>query len=162
MKKILLALLTSLACCLCMAGCGGDGGDTEPAADAGEKTEKVQATTIVGDWECVDMTLSDSGQEMNKEDLEELYSVDISEMAAMTAAEDGTGEFTFMDISGPITWTESDGGYDIIQDGQDEDAAPMHGELKDGALVITMESSYTSDGAEMKSSIVITFESKGE
>ena len=162
MKKIILGLLTTLICCLCMAGCGGgDGGDTEPAADTGEQKEKIEATSIVGEWECVDMTMTENDLEMNKEDLEELFGKEISKMAALKAYEDGTGELSFMEISGPMTWTESEGVYTITMADSDEDASALNAELRDGNLVMTSEGSYTSDGAEVKSVITITFEYRG-
>ncbi|MGN0701834.1 MAG: hypothetical protein ACI4KL_01495 [Lentihominibacter sp.] len=163
MRKVLFTLLTLLVCCLCMVGCGGgDGGETEPAADTGEKAERIEATSIVGVWECVDMTMEDNGVTMNKEDLEELFSKKISKMAALKASEDGTGELSFMEISGPMTWTESEGVYTITMEDSDEDASALTAELKDGNLVMTSESSYSSDGAEVKSVVTITFECRGE
>lgn len=158
MKKILLSAVTSLVLCFSMAGCGG-GGESDNDQN---KTEKTEVTSIVGVWECVDMTMEDNGQKMNKEELEKLFDKKVGEMAFLNAYEDGTGEFTFLDGTGSMTWTESDGVYTITPESTgDEGADSMSAELKDGSLVVTSEGSYLSDDAELKTVMVLTFEYQG-
>lgn len=158
MRKRVLLVLFALLMCFSLAGCGG--GDS---GNAQNKTEKTEVTSIVGAWKCVDMTMEDSGQKMNKEELEKLFDKKVGEMASLSAYEDGTGEFALLDAAGAMTWTESDGVYTITPEAAgDESTEPMSAELKDASLVVTIESSYSSDDEELKTVTVLTFEYQGK
>lgn len=106
MKKVLLTLFMVVALCLAMTGCGG--GSEEP-----EDTAPV-ATSVAGDWECIDMSMKDGGSEMTKEDLEELFSSEVKDLAHLTAYPDGTGEMMFLEELLPFAWEDADEGYAIV------------------------------------------------
>ncbi|MBR2620337.1 MAG: DUF5050 domain-containing protein [Firmicutes bacterium] len=140
MKKILLMMFLSVVLCLGMAGCGGDGGE-EPEAEA------PVAESVAGDWECSDMTMSEGGTEMAKDDLEELFGAEVKKLAHLTAYPDGTGEMLLLEETLPITWVETDEGYTLTITGDDA-GAPMTATLADNQLSVkskegAMEMSFT-------------------
>lgn len=182
MKRILLAA-ACLVLCFSMAGCGKDGDDSgktqeKPEAveehdeesgssnvkeEPEEKPEAVTATSIVGAWKCVDLTMEDNGQEMGKEELEEFLGVKAEDMVSLKAYDDGTGEFTYLGEASGMTWTEADGGYTIALELPDEEAAAqMSAGLKDGRLVVSSEENYLSDDVEMKTVTTYTLEYQGK
>ena len=140
MKKILLMIFLSVVLCLGMAGCGGDSGEEPEAATP-------VAESVAGDWECIDMTMSEGGTEMAKDDLEELFGAKVKELAHLTAYPDGTGEMLFLEETLPITWVETDEGYTLTITGDDA-GAPMTATLADNQLSVkskegAMEMSFT-------------------
>lgn len=114
MKKLLFMIFLSVVLCLGMAGCGGDGGE-EPEA-AGPVAESV-----AGDWECIDMTMTEGGAEMGKDDLEELFGAEVKDLAHLTASPDGTGEMLLLEETLSLTWAETDEGYTLSLKGGDAD-----------------------------------------
>ena len=140
MKKILLMIFLSVVLCLGMAGCGGGGGE-EPEA------EVPVAESVAGDWECIDMTMSEGGTEMAKEDLEELFGAKVKNLAHLTAYADGTGQMLLLEETLPVTWVETDKEYTLTITGDDA-GAPMTATLEDNQLSVkskenNMEMSFT-------------------
>ena len=58
MKKLLPALVLSFVLCFSMAGCNG-GNDNEKEAEP-----ELKATSIVGDWECTDLSMKEGDTTM--------------------------------------------------------------------------------------------------
>jgi len=130
MKKILLMIFLSVVLCLGMAGCGGSG--EEPEA------EVPVAESVAGDWECIDMTMTEGDAEMAKADLEELFGAKVKDLAHLTAYADGTGEMLLMEETMIITWTEEDNKYTLKVKGDDA-GTPMVAELADNQLSMQMD-----------------------
>ena len=126
MKKILLMMFLSIVLCLGMAGCGGDGGEAPEA-------EGPVAESVAGDWECIDMTMTEGDAEMTKDDLEELFGAQVKDLAHLTAYADGTGKMLFMEETMILTWTEEDNKYTLKVKGDDA-GTPMVAELADNQL----------------------------
>ena len=131
MKKILLMMFLSIVLCLGMAGCGGDGGEAPEA-------EGPVAESVAGDWECIDMTMTEGDAEMTKDDLEELFGAQVKDLAHLTAYADGTGKMLFMEETMILTWTEEDNKYTLKVKGDDA-GTPMVAELADNQLSMQMD-----------------------
>ncbi len=131
MKKILLMMFLSVLLCLGMAGCGGDGGEEQEAA-------APVAESVAGDWECIDMTMTEGDAEMTKVDLEELFGAKVKDLAHLTAYADGTGKMLFMEETMILTWTEEDNKYTLKVKGDDA-GTPMVAELTDNQLSMQMD-----------------------
>lgn len=149
MKKLLPALLLSFVLCFSMAGCGG-GTDNEK-----ESEPELKATSIVGDWECTDLSMKEGDTTMQKDELEGLYGKKVKELAHLKAYDDGTGEFVLLDETSQITWEEADGGYVVRISG--EENQDMNATLEGNSLTVSSEDSYTSDGEEIKTTMSFGF-----
>ena len=114
MKKILLMMFLSVVLCLGMAGCGGGGEAPEAEAPVAE--------SVAGDWECIDMTMTEGDAEMAKDDLEELFGAKVEKLAHLTAYADGTGHMLLLEETMPLTWVEADKGYTLTVAGDDAGA----------------------------------------
>ena len=126
MKKIILMMFLSVVLCLGMAGCGG-GEEPEPAAPV--------ADSVAGDWECVDMTMTEGDAEMTKDDLEDLFGAKVKDLAHLTAYPDGTGEMLLLEETLPVTWVETEEGYTLTVTGDDA-GATMTATLADNQLSV--------------------------
>ncbi len=126
MRKILLMMFLSVVLCLGMAGCGG-GEEPEPAAPV--------ADSVAGDWECVDMTMTEGDAEMTKDDLEDLFGAKVKDLAHLTAYPDGTGEMLLLEETLPVTWVETEEGYTLTVTGDDA-GATMTATLADNQLSV--------------------------
>lgn len=184
MKRRLLVAAVCLVLCFSLAGCGKEGSGSDKTQEksetvkehdkgesdsdkAQEKPEAVIPDSIVGAWECVDLTLKDNGQTMGREDLEELFGMKVKDMASLAGYDDGTCEFMYLGETlgdaASTTWTESDGGYTITLGAPDGEASEvMSAVLKDGKLTVSSESSYLSDDTEIKTVTTFTFAYKGK
>ena len=123
MRKIFLVMLVSIALCFALAGCG----EEETSAGTEPQKETLIAESIVGVWECENISMDG----ITTEELEELYGMEVSEMASLTAYSDGTADFSFVGDDAQVKWKETDGGYSIILDGEE-----MPATLKDNKLEV--------------------------
>lgn len=127
MKKILFMMFLSVVLCLGMAGCGGGGEAPEAEAPVAE--------SVAGDWECIDMTMTEGDAEMAKDDLEELFGAKVEKLAHLTAYADGTGNMLLLEETMPLTWVEADKGYTLTVAGDDA-GAQMTAVLADNQLSV--------------------------
>ncbi len=123
MRKIFLVMLVSITLCFALAGCG----EEETSAGTEPQKEALIAESIVGIWECENISMDG----ITTEEMEELYDMEVSEMAALTAYSDGTADFSFVGDGAQVKWKETDGGYSIILDGEE-----MPATLKDNKLEV--------------------------
>lgn len=136
MKKILLMVFLTVVLCLGMAGCGGGSEEPEDAAPV--------ATSVAGNWECIDMTMAEGKSEVAKEDLEDLFGAKVKDLAHLAAYPDGTGEMLLFDETLPLTWVETEEGYTLTVSG-DAAGEPMTAALADNQLSVK----YKDDDMEL-------------
>jgi len=153
MKKYILTILMIIMACFLITGCGGS------SEEEGDKSSDVgTASSPAGNWSCTAFTMNDNGTEMTTEDFEELYEMEVGEMASLTGYADGTGELTLLGETAAITWEEDGDGY-ILSDGNTDE---MKATLADNQLIVVSESSYDADGQEVKTVMTITFAYQGK
>lgn len=157
MKNKIFALLTAIMMCFAFAGCGGADSDKEAAGP-----EKAAPTSIIGDWECVDVEMTDNGETISKKDLEKMLGMKVKKMMNITAYGDGTAEMTIMGDSGSVTWTEADGTYTIITGSEAEDGSSNTAVLKDSKLILTIKDNYSADDKKTETSTTYTLKYIGK
>lgn len=161
MKKRVGIIIALMAMLFIFAGCGDekDGGDMEKKADS-----------VIGSWVGADITMSDAGEKIisDKAQYKEFMGSTVNKDYKLGLYSDGAGDITFMGETIPVKWNQEGEKYNITSEmGSDSsgEGTPetMSAVLKDGNVVLTMKSSYTStddEGVEkqIENEFIITFE----
>lgn len=156
MKRSLFVVGILLVLCFCFSACS-----EEPAEEPFESTE---ITSIVGDWNCVDLQMEESGTTMTTEDMESLFGAKVGDLAHFTAYADGSGELLFMDEIMPFLWQETASGFDLElvgDDGITPSGERMTATLEESRLILVAEDSYDDGEGAVTTTITYTFEYVG-
>lgn len=157
MKKM-IAVIVTLAMLLAFAGCGGDGDNKT------EDTEKSKVTSIVGNWECDDIEMTDSGEKADEETVRTMFGDDFSSVLEFAAYSDGTADLTLMGDEGAVSWSEKKNKeYKLSDpDSKSGDSNEMTARLEGENLIINIKESYSSDGKEQVMEMKFTMKYAGK
>lgn len=139
MKKVIPFILTILMC-FTLAGCGGN--------DNNKETSSEKPTSIVGNWECDNVEITDSGKKVEKETVKSMVGDDFSDVLQLVAYSDGSADMTLMGDNASVSWSETNNlEYKIsYRDSKDNDSDDISAKLTGDNLIITIKDTYSSDG----------------
>ncbi len=155
MKKMIPLILTVLMC-FTFAGCGGNSDNKETSAE--------KPTSIIGNWECDNVEITDSGKKVEKETVKSMVGDDFSNVLQLVAYSDGSADMTLMDDNASVSWNETGNlEYKIsYPDSKDSDSDDISAKLNGDNLIITIKESYSSNGETQIMEMEFTMNYLGE
>lgn len=160
MKRKILAVVLIFAMCFTFAGCGGkDGGE----GDKTKEPEEPKVTSIIGDWECEKVEITDNGEKMDEDTVKAMFGDDVKSVFGLSAYSDGSAYISLMGEEGAVLWKEAkDKEYEFVIPESGEESGNIRAKLDGEKLVVSMEEIYQSDGKDQTTEMVFTMKYAGK